>query len=59
MLMTLTIYSGNLFNYINLSRADSSGMLRFFTDELQAAEGNGDRRVSTHPPCCPFTEFCH
>ncbi|KAH9962705.1 Metallo-dependent phosphatase [Lactifluus volemus] len=36
-------YRGNLFNYINLSRADSSGMLRFLTDELQDAEDNGER----------------
>jgi hypothetical protein len=43
--MTLTIHSGNLFNYINLSRADSSGMLRFLTDELQDAEDNGERGV--------------
>jgi hypothetical protein len=43
--MILTIHSANLFNYINLSRADSSGMLRFLTDELQDAEDTGDRGV--------------
>lgn len=33
----------NWFNYINLTTADSSGMLRFLTDELQDAEDAGDR----------------
>ncbi|KAI0299797.1 Metallo-dependent phosphatase-like protein [Russula brevipes] len=33
----------NLFNYINLSQIDNSGMLRFLTDELQDAEDEGDR----------------
>ncbi|KAI0253189.1 Metallo-dependent phosphatase-like protein [Lactifluus subvellereus] len=36
-------YRANWFNYINLSRADNSGMLRFLTDELQDAEDHGDR----------------
>ncbi|KAN0134393.1 Metallo-dependent phosphatase-like protein [Lactarius tabidus] len=36
-------YSANLFNYINLTQADASGMLRFLTDELQDAEDQGDR----------------
>jgi sphingomyelin phosphodiesterase len=36
-------YSANLFNYINLTQADTSGMLRFLTDELQDAEDQGDR----------------
>ncbi len=33
----------NWFNYINLSHPDTSGMLRFLTDELQDAEDAGDR----------------
>ncbi|KAF8921884.1 Metallo-dependent phosphatase-like protein [Mucidula mucida] len=33
----------NYFNYLNLSDADVSGMLRFLTDELQDAEDAGDR----------------
>ncbi|KAH8111897.1 Metallo-dependent phosphatase-like protein [Phellopilus nigrolimitatus] len=36
-------YTANLFNYINLTTADTSGMLRFLTDELQDAEDAGDR----------------
>ncbi|KAI0304073.1 sphingomyelin phosphodiesterase [Russula brevipes] len=36
-------YHANLFNYINLSQIDNSGMLRFLTDELQDAEDEGDR----------------
>jgi len=36
-------YNANLFNYINLTGADNSGMLRFLTDELQDAEDEGDR----------------
>ncbi|KDQ62021.1 hypothetical protein JAAARDRAFT_150983 [Jaapia argillacea MUCL 33604] len=36
-------YRSNYFNYINLSHPDPSGMLRFLTDELQAAEDAGDR----------------
>lgn len=33
----------NYFNYINASHPDTSGMMRFLTDELQAAEDAGDR----------------
>lgn len=33
----------NYFNYINMTNPDTSGMLRFLTDELQAAEDAGDR----------------
>jgi hypothetical protein len=49
----ITLYSANLFNYINLSKIDNSGMLRFLTDELQDAEDEGDRGVSlvTHLVC--------
>jgi sphingomyelin phosphodiesterase len=36
-------YRANLYNYINLTGADNSGMLRFLTDELQDAEDQGDR----------------
>ncbi|EMD32798.1 hypothetical protein CERSUDRAFT_161311 [Gelatoporia subvermispora B] len=36
-------YTANLFNYINLTTSDTSGMLRFLTDELQDAEDEGDR----------------
>ncbi|KAL4241709.1 Sphingomyelin phosphodiesterase [Abortiporus biennis] len=36
-------YRANYFNYINLSHPDTSGMLRFLTDELQDAEDAGDR----------------
>ncbi|KAH8099275.1 sphingomyelin phosphodiesterase [Cristinia sonorae] len=36
-------YKANYFNYINMSHPDTSGMLRFLTDELQAAEDAGDR----------------
>ncbi|KAF8274298.1 sphingomyelin phosphodiesterase [Lactarius quietus] len=36
-------YTANLFNYINLTQPDNSGMLRFLTDELQDAEDQGDR----------------
>ena len=42
----LSVYRANLFNYINLSHPDTSGMLRFLTDELQDAEDNGDRGMS-------------
>ena len=46
----LIVHSANLFNYINLSHPDTSGMLRFLTDELQDAEDNGDRGMSRCPP---------
>lgn len=36
-------YRSNYFNYINASHPDTSGMMRFLTDELQAAEDAGDR----------------
>ncbi|CCL98101.1 uncharacterized protein FIBRA_00095 [Fibroporia radiculosa] len=36
-------YKANYYNYINLAGSDNSGMLRFLTDELQAAEDAGDR----------------
>jgi sphingomyelin phosphodiesterase len=39
------VHSPNFFNYINLTQADNSGMLRFLTDELQDAEDKGDRGV--------------
>ncbi|KAJ2994129.1 hypothetical protein NUW54_g7605 [Trametes sanguinea] len=35
-------YTANYFNYINMTNPDLSGMLRFLTDELQAAEDAGD-----------------
>jgi hypothetical protein len=36
-------YKANWFNYINMTNPDTSGMLRFLTDELQDAEDSGDR----------------
>ncbi|KAI0070334.1 Metallo-dependent phosphatase [Panus rudis PR-1116 ss-1] len=36
-------YHTNYFNYINMTDPDVSGMLRFLTDELQAAEDAGER----------------
>ncbi|KIY73533.1 Metallo-dependent phosphatase [Cylindrobasidium torrendii FP15055 ss-10] len=36
-------YKANYLNYINMSNPDTSGMLRFVTDELQDAEECGDR----------------
>ncbi|KAF9486347.1 Metallo-dependent phosphatase [Pholiota conissans] len=36
-------FSANYFNYINMTNPDTSGMLRFLTDELQDAEDTGDR----------------
>jgi sphingomyelin phosphodiesterase len=41
----MMVHSPNFFNYINLTQADNSGMLRFLTDELQDAEDKGDRGV--------------
>ncbi|KAI0319038.1 Metallo-dependent phosphatase [Amylostereum chailletii] len=35
--------TSNWFNFINMTNADNSGMLRFLTDELQDAEDAGDR----------------
>ena len=43
--MIMMVHSANFFNYINLTQADNSGMLRFLTDELQDAEDKGDRGV--------------
>jgi hypothetical protein len=42
----LIVRSSNLFNYINLTHPDVSGMLRFLTDELQDAEDKGERGIS-------------
>ncbi|KAI0053471.1 sphingomyelin phosphodiesterase [Auriscalpium vulgare] len=42
-IITLNTDFANWFNYVNLSHPDTSGMLRFLTDELQAAEDAGDR----------------
>ncbi|THH03993.1 hypothetical protein EW145_g5843 [Phellinidium pouzarii] len=40
----LVIYDrANWFNYINMTSPDTSGMLRFLTDELQDAEDAGER----------------
>lgn len=36
-------YRANYFSYINMTNPDTSGMLRFLTDELQDAEDAGDR----------------
>ncbi|KAI9570367.1 Metallo-dependent phosphatase [Boletus coccyginus] len=36
-------YRSNYLNYINASHSDTSGMMRFLTDELQDAEDAGDR----------------
>ena len=47
----LIIGSVNLFNYINLTHPDVSGMLRFLTDELQDAEDKGERGMSFTTPC--------
>jgi hypothetical protein len=46
----LIICSANLFNYINLTHPDVSGMLRFLTDELQDAEDKGERGMSLIVP---------
>ena len=40
----------NYFNYINMTHPDTSGMLRFLTDELQDAEDKGDRGTSNPLP---------
>lgn len=47
--MGLTNSSANYFNYINMTTHDPSGMLRFVTDELQAAEDAGDRGAHLSP----------
>ena len=36
-------YKGNFFAYMNLSNPDQSGMLRWFTDQLQEAEDRNER----------------
>ena len=36
-------YKNNYFNYISLDQPDQSGMLRWLTDELQAAENSNER----------------
>ncbi|KAI5824164.1 hypothetical protein K523DRAFT_420982 [Schizophyllum commune Tattone D] len=36
-------YRHNYFNFINMTHPDTSGILRFLTDELQDAEDAGDR----------------
>lgn len=43
LIMRPYVIRANWFNYINLTSADTSGMLRFLTDELQDAEDAGDR----------------
>ena len=40
---TIFSHSANYYNYINMTQLDPSGMFRFLTDELQAAEDAGDR----------------
>jgi hypothetical protein len=50
--------SGNYFNYINMTNPDTSGMLRFVTDELQDAEDAGDRGWSSSDLyLCDFPEM--
>ena len=50
-------HSANLFNYINMTNPDTSGMLRFVTDELQDAEDAGDRGSSLFDlHLCDFPE---
>jgi hypothetical protein len=46
----LIVRSANLFNYINLTHPDVSGMLRFLTDELQDAEDKGERGMCLTVP---------
>ncbi|WFD39547.1 uncharacterized protein MJAP1_002526 [Malassezia japonica] len=44
-------YKGNTFSYLNLNKPDPSGMLRWFTDELQEAENSNERAwVVAHVP---------
>jgi sphingomyelin phosphodiesterase len=47
-------YRANMFNYINMSTSDPSGMLRFLTDELQEAENAGDRGALAYFVCMQF-----
>jgi hypothetical protein len=53
----LIVRSANLFNYINLTHPDVSGMLRFLTDELQDAEDKGDRGMSFAIPFVRLVTF--
>ena len=55
----LIVGSANLFNYINLTHPDVSGMLRFLTDELQDAEDKGERGMSLMVPCTFADLFLH
>ena len=55
----LIVYSANWFNYINLSHPDTSGMLRFLTDELQDAEDQGDRGMSLAVPLLYVADHFH
>lgn len=41
-------YIDNWFNFVNSTNPDTSGMLRFLTDELQAAEDAGQRGTYFH-----------
>ncbi|KAH0838124.1 sphingomyelin phosphodiesterase [Lanmaoa asiatica] len=41
--LNTNLCASNYFNYINASHPDTSGMMRFLTDELQDAEDAGDR----------------
>ncbi|KAH7923902.1 Metallo-dependent phosphatase [Leucogyrophana mollusca] len=41
--LNTNLCKSNYFNYINSSQPDTSGILRFLTDELQDAEDAGDR----------------
>lgn len=43
-----------MFNYINMTNPDTSGMLRFLTDELQSAEDAGDRGMVCYPRDAAF-----
>jgi len=45
-MIILSTDRANYFNYINMTHPDTSGMLRFLTDELQDAEDKGDRGTS-------------
>ena len=55
----LIVRSANLFNYINLTHPDVSGMLRFLTDELQDAEDKGERGMSLTVPFTFADLFLH
>jgi hypothetical protein len=53
----LIVRSANLFNYINLTQPDVSGMLRFLTDELQDAEDKGERGMCHYRPFLRLLTF--